>query len=277
MDDETLKACQLAIKARIKHLNLRNSPQSERAGLLLCSHALGLLASRFIQEPDWPGHDVTDDVRLNWELQWYFDYVKAILEVSRAAQIVVRDKRLILRSQLTRTALNTKNLDDWLSRDLEAAQVDAMKGFFPGVMELCLVGSIWPDSCCLPPGAAYAQDLAAWATADGLATSDDALALLLGTVTIEKPNASPVVPAERRQKKLSIETVALDYMRAEFKKGQFKSATNFHKHLMETAGLNDSPFEKGKGSDARKLFCPPASSFFDAGTLGKIWAKIRTA
>ena len=89
--------------------------------------------------------------------------------------------------------------------------------------------------------------------------------------------AAPVIPAKRREKKPSIETVALDYMRAEFNKGQFPSAAKFHKHLIEVAGRNDSPFEMGTGSNARKLFCPAASSFFDAGTLGKIWAKIRNA
>lgn len=89
------------------------------------------------------------------------------------------------------------------------------------------------------------------------------------------PSPAPVTTAKRSKKKPSIETVALDYMRAEFKQGQFQSAAKFHKHLKTTAGLTDSPFEMGTGVNARKLFCPAASSFFDEGTLGKIWAKIR--
>ena len=89
------------------------------------------------------------------------------------------------------------------------------------------------------------------------------------------PRPAPVVAAKRSEKKPSIQTVALDYMRAEFKQGQFQSAAKFHKHLIKTAGLDKSPFEMGTGINARNLFCPAASSFFDQGTLGKIWAKIR--
>ena len=211
MDNETFKACQLAIRARIKHLNWfhsSNSPQAERAGLLLFGCALGVLARRFIKKPDWPGHDVTDDVRLNWELQWYFDYVKAIMEVSRAAQIAVREKRLILRSQLTRTALDTKSLGAWINADFEAAQADAAKGFFPGVLELGILDA-WPDVLCLPPGAAYAQDIAVWAAADGIATADDALALLMGTANTETPApvlvASLALPKQRTQERRILE------------------------------------------------------------------------
>ncbi len=91
--------------------------------------------------------------------------------------------------------------------------------------------------------------------------------------TIRSP--APVATTKRSEKKPSIETVAFDYMRAEFKQGQFQSAAKFHKHLIKTAGLDKSPFEMGTGINARKLFCPAASSFFDEGTLGKIWAKIR--
>ena len=81
--------------------------------------------------------------------------------------------------------------------------------------------------------------------------------------------------AKRIAKKLSIETVAIDYMRKAYKAGQFESAAKFHKHLIKTAGVPDSPFEMGTGQNSRKLFCPAASSFYDVGTLGKIWAKIR--
>ena len=89
---------------------------------------------------------------------------------------------------------------------------------------------------------------------------------------------APVVadaPAKRIAKKPSIETVALDYMRKTYKAGYFQSAAKFHKHLIKTAGVADSPFEMATGDNARKLFCPAASSFYDVGTLGKLWAKIR--
>ena len=86
----------------------------------------------------------------------------------------------------------------------------------------------------------------------------------------------PLVVPKRRTKKPSVEAVALDYMRAEYRKiRQFQSAAAFHKHLVKTAGVDESPFEIGTGINSRKLFCPAASSFYDPGTLGKIWAKIR--
>ena len=83
------------------------------------------------------------------------------------------------------------------------------------------------------------------------------------------------VPTKRKAKKPSIEKVALEYMRTVYKAGHFESAAKFHKHLIKTAGVTGSPFEMGTGPNARKLFCPAASSFYDVGTLGKIWAKIR--
>ena len=85
----------------------------------------------------------------------------------------------------------------------------------------------------------------------------------------------PVGAGKRREKKPSIESVAFDYMRREYQSGQFQSAAKFHKHLIKTAGLDKSPFEMGTGTNARKLFCPAASSFFDQSTLGNMWAKIR--
>lgn len=82
-------------------------------------------------------------------------------------------------------------------------------------------------------------------------------------------------PRKRRAKKPTVEAVALAYMRKVYKAGQFESAAKFHKHLTQTAGTTGSPFAMGTGSNARKLFCPAASSFYEAGTLGKIWSKIR--
>ena len=105
---------------------------------------------------------------------------------------------------------------------------------------------------------------------------------VVALVEPDKAGPVPVVPvsdgpAKRRATKPSIEVVALDYMREAYKAGQFQSAAKFHKHLLNTAGVKGSPFELGTGENARKLFCPIASSFFDPGTLSKMWAKIRAA
>lgn len=104
-----------------------------------------------------------------------------------------------------------------------------------------------------------------------------ALPAALAEIHTPEPQPAPVVDDKRRKKKPSIESVALDYMRKEYQTAQFQSAAKFHKHLIKTAGLDKSPFEMGTGINARKLFCPAASSFFDEGTLGKMWAKIRAA
>jgi hypothetical protein len=93
----------------------------------------------------------------------------------------------------------------------------------------------------------------------------------------EAETPAPVQPIRRISKKLSIETVALDYMRSEYRAAEFQSAAKFHKHLIKTAGVGLSPFKLGTGGNARRLFCPAAGSFFEEGTLGKIWKKIRDA
>ena len=108
-----------------------------------------------------------------------------------------------------------------------------------------------------------------------VAASDVPVPLTTAPAQTAKP--APVETAKRKAKKPSIETVALDYMREAYKVAQFQSSAAFHKHLIKTAGANGSPFEKGTGGNAGKLFCPAASTFFDVGTLGKIWAKIRAA
>lgn len=100
------------------------------------------------------------------------------------------------------------------------------------------------------------------------------------TEAVDTAQAAPVVtagngPAKSRTKKPSIETVALSYMREIYKAGQYQSASKFHKHLCRTTDSENSPFEMGTGANARKLFCPDAGSFFDVGTLGKMWPKIR--
>lgn len=96
-----------------------------------------------------------------------------------------------------------------------------------------------------------------------------------GTTTASEPAPGTMKPAKRRAKKLSIESAVLDYLVSEYKASQGTSAAKFHKHLCETAGATGSPFEMGTGKNARKLFCPAARSYFDAGTLGNLMPKIR--
>lgn len=104
----------------------------------------------------------------------------------------------------------------------------------------------------------------------------------VGTVTEIQGQAAAVVAvgdgaAKRRARKPSIETVALDYMRKVYQAGHFQSAAKFHKHLCKNTEEEASPFEMGTGANGRRLFCPGAASFFEEGTLGKMWRKIRAA
>lgn len=199
MDNETFLACQLAIRERIKAIDLfysRNSPQSNRAGLVQMGFALRLLARRYIKAADWPGHEVTDDVRLNWELEWYMNYIEATAQVCKAAQIAVREKRLTLRSQLTQTPLDVAALDAWLNMDIDATLAAGMKGFFPGVMKVRPAFDSWPDGLCMPSGGAYIQDIAVWAAGDGLAAVDDVVLLLTGIAPAQTATTPAPVGAD---------------------------------------------------------------------------------
>lgn len=195
MDNETFHACQLAIQERIKAIDsLRNSPQSDRAGLVQMGFALRLLARRYIKAAEWPGHEVSDDVRLGWELEWYMNYLNAIAQVCKTAQLAVREKRLTLRNQLTRTPLYITDLEAWLNMDIDAALTAEANEFFPGVLKLRPAFDAWPDVLCIPPGSAYVQDIATWAAGDGLASVDDALSLLTGAVPAQ--TAATPAPVE---------------------------------------------------------------------------------
>lgn len=206
MDNETFSACQLAIRERIKAIDSRqsrNSPQSDRAGLVQIGFAVRLLARRYLQAPVWPGHEVTDDVRLHWELAWYMNYIQATAEVCKAAQVAVREKRLTLRSQLTRTPLAVAALESWLNMDIDAAISEATEGFLPRLLELCPLLGGWPDALGIPPGAADVQDIAAWAAGDGLASVDEALSLLAGTAPVQATAVVAETKEQRQDRRLN--------------------------------------------------------------------------
>lgn len=193
MSDETYQACVAAIKKRIEFINWAystNSPQAERAGLIGIGYAIDALARRFIRAPNRPGHIVPEIVSSAWILEWYFNYCKASADVCRVLQNAVRDNRLTLRSSLTRTALDEKSINSWLCGDIGAMQIENSKGLFPGVLNLSPVNDLWPDAVGKPSGAAYAQDIAEWAAADGLVSSAEEVMQLLAI----PPQSAPTEP-----------------------------------------------------------------------------------
>ena len=265
MDNETFHACQLAIRERIKAIDLlRNSPQSDRAGLIQMGFALRLLARRYIKAAEWPGHEVTDDVRLGWEFEWYMNYIKAIVQICKTAQIAVREKRLTLRNQLTRTPLFIADLEAWLNMDIDAALKAEANEFFPGVLNLHPAFDAWPDVLCIPPGAAYVQDIATWAAGDGLASVDDALSLLTGAAPAQ--TAAPPAPMEAvgasddvepdKAGPVPVEQGLLTKDIAVCFGDCYYSADNWPKRLSGTAWLETARIERGEIGGASAVWNP---------------------
>ncbi len=183
MTNETYQACVTAIKKRIDHINWtysKKSSQTERAGLIAIGYVIDALSRRFIKPADWSEHTVSEDTRNTWLVEWYFSYCTANAELCRAVQIAARDKRLILRSPLTRTVLDDKSIGPWLRCDIEALQLESSDGFFPGLLNLNLMTGKWPDAVGKLHAAAYITDIAEWADAERLAPAADVIKLLGG-------------------------------------------------------------------------------------------------
>lgn len=191
-----------AVRARIDFINAtyhhNYSPQSELVGLVGAYRVVQVLARRFLRATDWPGHEVADETKLLWEQQWYEQYCNAVVEISKAMQTAVANGELTLRSPLTRIALDEKRLGAWLGEDIAASMATAFKKVYPRakriehpasvhrparttyteVKRLDIATGRWPDDVVLPPGVAYIADFASWASAAGIANSDEVIALL---------------------------------------------------------------------------------------------------
>lgn len=205
-----------AVRARIDFINAtyhhNYSPQSELVGLVGTYRVVQVLARRFLRATDWPGHEVADETKLLWEQQWYEQYCNALVEISKAMQTAVANGELTLRSPLTRVALDEKRLGAWLGEDIAASMAAALKAVYPKaeriehaasahrparttyteVTRLDIATGRWPDGIVLPPGVAYVADFASWASAAGIANSDEVMALLSDTTAATAPATMPV-------------------------------------------------------------------------------------
>lgn len=206
-----------AVRARIDFINAtyhhNYSPQSESVGLVGAYRVVQVLARRFLRATDWPGHEVADETKLLWEQQWYEQYCNAVVEIAKAMQTAVANGELTLRSPLTRIALDEKRLSAWLGEDIATAMATAFKEVYQRaeriehpasahrparttyteVKRLDIATGRWPDDVALPPGAAYVEDFANWANAEGIASFDEMMTLLGDTF---HPPLAATVPAQ---------------------------------------------------------------------------------
>lgn len=192
MGDEQLRQLTEKIKERRIYLELifsRNGrPLLTEAGLISLQLAIHILATRFLQRPEWPGHDVSEQVRRGWELQWYFQCLESVQSISQAIQRAIRDGAIIPRNHLTRARYVGRDLDQWLDINIPAAMqqanseliAKANSELLAGAMPIDLLEIAWPDSVALPPSlGVIPEELARWCETEGIAAADEVTALFV--------------------------------------------------------------------------------------------------
>lgn len=177
MNDKQLQA----IRARrifLEMLFSKDGRQQEKAGVVSLSRVLFFLATRFIDRPEWPGHEVEEGTKLLWEMQWYFDYLMALGELSPLIQAAILGNKITPRSGMTRSPLVSERLHSWLELDISAEIARDSKDFWENNPLANAMDSGWPDASAMPAGVCVAfDDVVAWAEAEGIATADDLAAL----------------------------------------------------------------------------------------------------
>jgi hypothetical protein len=173
MTPDIEQACTKAIRARIEMLPTavaKNAPIIAKAGLVSAAAVLDALARRSLAAEGM--HSVLDES----PLFWYRGYCLAVVELSEAAQVAVKNKGLTLRSVPTRVPLLEADMSHWLYLDLRS-RYDGMR-LLPECAEWDDINRSWPDAPLFPPGALTEQDAETWAVATGLTQPGEMLALL---------------------------------------------------------------------------------------------------
>jgi len=102
-----------------------------------------------------------------------------------------------------------------------------------------------------------------------------------GEPTFTDPKAAAVdvansAPSTAPAKRPTAFSVSFDYLVTTFKAGQYSTAKDFYRALERKAGA-DSPFDKGTGANAGKLFVRDIGKPFAFKTLENNLPKIRKA
>jgi hypothetical protein len=198
VENSTFYACIDAVVERLQMVEMltgSNSPAAHRAGLVSGSHAISALARRFLEAPEWPGHEVPDEIIKQWKLQWYQNYCIASLEIDLAMQQAVREGRLIPRSTSSRVPLPLSSLGSWLERDLTAAMDAAWKEFFPAAQSFEPLSPHWPDVIVNVPAAFYLSELAYWTNSEGI-TKENELEPLIREPRAKSRSSLPTTEAD---------------------------------------------------------------------------------
>ena len=181
MNDEPLRLRLLAIRKRrqfLAKLYSENGRALERAGLVSLSRAVYLLATRYVMPPEWPGHDVSEDTQLNWELEWYSSYLHALEVLTPRLQAALRSRAITPRDALTRAPMDPAQMSQWLQLDANAVIAASAKTFW-SVPIPDTDATLWADASLMTSGVfATANDIAAWAEGEGIAAPGEVAAML---------------------------------------------------------------------------------------------------
>lgn len=103
----------------------------------------------------------------------------------------------------------------------------------------------------------------------------------VGQGSAQKPDTVPVVkpqpPTDLRAKRQTWRDATWPYVVKTFKAGQYKTAKDFYKALLSTAGQNESPFKKGSGQNIGSLFVDAIGKPLALKTVENAMAEIRKA
>ena len=253
MNDESLYLHQLALRKRRQYLDLVYSNEGstpKRAGLVGLGRAVYLLATRHIDPPEWPGHDVDEKTKLVWELEWYSHYLEALVELTPRLQAAIRDGKITPRGIRTRAPMPLDEMSQWLQLDAKTAIAASHKIFWAEVVPETpyLPWEGWADAS-VGAGSVFVtvDDFAAWANAEGIATPDEVNALLAdaqhSNSGATENAATTETPTERKQR-------IRDYVDSAFAQGRSKTTSFYELAALEKCGV-DNIKRIYRGKDAK--------------------------
>lgn len=200
MNNESLRLHQLALRKRRQYLDLvysKDGAAPKRAGLVGLGRAVYLLATRHIPPPEWPGHDVDEETKLVWEVEWYSHYLEALVELTPRLQAAICDGKITPRGIRTRAPIDLGKMSQWLHLDAKTTIAASTKIFWNGIVpetpyspwEGWADASVMPSGICVTP-----DDFAVWADAEGIATLGEVNTLLVDAQNSNSETSEKAAP-----------------------------------------------------------------------------------